>query len=42
MPGTRLGGRHNDTGRQVGDAHPGLAGVAMLAAGAGTTEIVNF
>lgn len=40
MTGTRLGGRHHDTSWQVGDAHPGLAGVAMLAAGAGATEIV--
>ena len=40
MAGTRLGRGYNYTGRQVDNAHPGLAGVAMLPSGAGATKVV--
>lgn len=40
MAGTRLGRGYNHTGRQVDNAHPGLAGVSVLTTGAGATKVV--
>ena len=40
MAGTRLGRGYNHTGRQVDNAHPGFAGVAVLPSGAGATKVV--
>ncbi len=41
MPGAGLGSRGHNTCWQVRNTHPGLAGVAMLTTGTGTTEIIN-